>query len=164
MSETTDKNIAIGCFTIVGGLVVLAVLGALTEAYCKNAILASAVVGGFVGAPVGAGIAAFVCQFSRGYCKKATLGPLPSYGYIKHLAWLRAAYLGENPLRHSGSRTTGTQQQDSSEPAMEAIVLETPSGLCPFCHKPLRTANSKQCFECGTDWHGDRVTGTSVTL
>ena len=24
---------------------------------------------------------------------------------------------------------------------------------CPYCGKPLRTGQAKQCFECGKDWH-----------
>jgi hypothetical protein len=26
---------------------------------------------------------------------------------------------------------------------------------CPYCGKPLRTNEAKQCFECGADWHGE---------
>lgn len=25
--------------------------------------------------------------------------------------------------------------------------------LCPYCGKPLRTDQARQCFECGMDWH-----------
>ncbi len=25
---------------------------------------------------------------------------------------------------------------------------------CPYCGKPLRTDQARQCFECGMDWHG----------
>jgi hypothetical protein len=145
-------------------LVALVALGALTEAYFRNVQLASAVLGGFLGAPAGAGIAALVCQFGKGYCKKGKLGPLPLFGHVKHLAWLRAAYLGENPLRRPPPQTKAAQQQDSPEPVLEAIVLETPNAVCPYCNKPLKTANSKQCFECGADWHGERVTGISIKL
>lgn len=27
---------------------------------------------------------------------------------------------------------------------------------CPYCARPLRTAEAQQCFECGADWHGER--------
>ena len=85
--------------------------------------LAGAVLGGFLGAPVAAGIAAYVSQFGKGCCRKAKLGPLPLSGYAKYLATLHAVYLGENPLRRPGSGTTGTRRPDSSEPAM-AIILD----------------------------------------
>jgi hypothetical protein len=32
-------------------------------------------------------------------------------------------------------------------------LLLTPTVVCPFCGKMLRTAAAQQCFECGKDWH-----------
>ena len=54
-----------------------------------------AVVGGLLGAFTAAGMALFVCQFVKGYCEKATLGPLPWLGYVSRLEALRRTYLGE---------------------------------------------------------------------
>jgi len=31
--------------------------------------------------------------------------------------------------------------------------LPPPPALCPECEEPLRTPKSRQCFQCGADWH-----------
>jgi hypothetical protein len=122
MPQKTETTTASGCARIVGGLFVVWILFVLISAYARHVQLTSAVLGAFVGASLGAGVAAFVCQFSKGYCKKAQLGPLPWFGYVKHFARLRAAYLGEAPLRHSESQATGTRPPDLSEPVMATLV------------------------------------------
>ena len=93
--KTTEEKIGIGCGIIVGCLVLLWILGALIETYCKNVQLTGAVLGGFLGAPVGAGIAAILCQGSKGYRKRAKLGPLPTPAYLRRVESLGAVYLGE---------------------------------------------------------------------
>jgi len=52
--------------------------------------------------------------------------------------WLRRVFLGE---------TTSGQA-----PVVRFRLL----GVCPYCGVPLRTAEAKQCFVCGVDWHDPR--------
>lgn len=33
------------------------------------------------------------------------------------------------------------------------LVQPRMSVPCPYCGKPLRTNEAKQCFKCGADWH-----------
>ncbi len=33
---------------------------------------------------------------------------------------------------------------------------------CPYCSKPLRTDQAKQCFECARDWHDPRTIVTRI--
>ena len=117
--KTSDDRTAIGCFVIVGCLFLLIVLSRLNV----QIQIMDVVLGGFLGAAAGAGIGAFVYRVSQGYCKKAKLGPLPGFDYVKPLALLRTAYPGEKTKGRAGSQTPASRHQDSSEPLM-AIILE----------------------------------------
>jgi hypothetical protein len=128
MPQTTETKAATGCAVIAGGLFVAAILYALISAYASKVQLSSAVFGGFVGASLGAGVAAFVCQFTKGYLNKAQLGPLPWFGCWKRLAWLQGTYLGEAPLGRPELQAAGTRQQGPSEELATVFVVEPDEG------------------------------------
>ena len=113
MSQTNER-LSLWFLVIVGGLGVVVLLGALTELYFRNVQLTSVVLGAFVGACGGAGIGAFGGQFTKGYYRRATLGPLPWFSYVERVAWLRAIYVGER--QNQGCRRA------LSEPIMASVV------------------------------------------
>jgi len=90
--KKSDQNGLIGCGVCVVAIVVLPVLYGFVAAYFANVRLENAVLGGFYGAPVGAGIAALVCQLTKGHREKAKCGPLPWFVYFHRIDKLLHEY------------------------------------------------------------------------
>jgi hypothetical protein len=127
MSEKSDKYLGMGCAAVVGGIILLVIVVNVLQWYFTNVRFGSAVLGGFLGAAVGAGIAAFVCQFGKGYRAKAKLGPLPWFAYMRQQASLRDEYFEKIPPRRGESPTAGTLKKESSEPVVAAKILPSAS-------------------------------------
>jgi hypothetical protein len=122
MAKKPEDYTTIGCAVVVAGLTLLWGLVVLVEAYCRNVQLAEAVFGGVLGTPVGAGIAALVCQSRKGYRKKAEVGPLPRLAHFSHLVRLRRKYLGVEGVPPPIPHQPEASQRRPSKPAAAILV------------------------------------------
>jgi hypothetical protein len=74
-----------------------------------------------------------------------------------------AVSLNQTPMKPIGY-SNGLEEMQAlvdrclNRPARKKISpVPEPEIPCPFCGKPLRSAQAQQCFDCGADWHGKPI-------